>query len=215
MWPHQCWGEGKDHLPWSVGNTPNAVQGNIHQLFHQSTLLARVWLGVSEDPQRPFLQSCFAACQPSACTPYTWGYSSPNVGLLHFEIHEAPVPLFRQPVKAHLGVSTILWCISCFSLSCIISKPTVDTLPHYQGHYLDPVLPLEYTINNWPPATLHVTEHHPLRPAIQTVFNPLHSRLIQPILLQLLCKDLRDTNKVDNIHCSPTIYQASCLIWWS
>ncbi|KAK4829074.1 hypothetical protein QYF61_002018 [Mycteria americana] len=66
---------------------------------------------------------------------------------------------------------------------------------------------------------LYMTDHHPLGLAIQPVFNPPHCLLIQPILHQLLYEDLMGDTvesltevQVDNIHCSPLIYQASHFI---
>ena len=63
---------------------------------------------------------------------------------------------------------------------------------------------------------LPAIDHHPLGLAVEPVFNPPHCLLIQPILHQLLyeadsAKSPTDV-KVDNIHCSPIVYQASHFI---
>lgn len=65
-----------------------------------------------------------------------------------------------------------------------------------------------------------VPEHHqPLGPAVQTVINPPHCLLIQPISKNLSMRILWDSVfsdslkvQVDNAHCSPLIYQASSFI---
>jgi len=65
---HQCWAEGKDHLPQPADNAlSNAAQGIISLLFPQSHVAG--W-GSSWCPPAlpgPFLQSCFPAGQPPAC----------------------------------------------------------------------------------------------------------------------------------------------------
>jgi len=59
----------------------------------------------------------------------------------------------------------------------------------------------------------------PLRAPVQTVFNPPHHLLIQPIHQQVLYEDLMGDSvkgptvvQVDNSHCSPLICQASHFI---
>ena len=69
-----------------------------------------------------------------------------------------------------------------------------------------------------PPAWLCATDHQPLGLAVQLVFNALHCLIIQLILQQLVYEDVMQDSvkgltdvRVDNIHCSCLVYQASHL----
>ena len=74
VWPHQCWREGKDHLPWSGGSSLfNAAQDFAFFAGACST---------SCPPRSPgcFFTSHFPAGQPPACAG-AWGCSPPGAGL--------------------------------------------------------------------------------------------------------------------------------------
>jgi len=80
VWPHLCRVGGKEHLLQPSGsNPPNAAQDATCVLCHQGALLAYVQLGLHQDPH-PFLQSCFSARWPPACTG-EWVFCLPGAGL--------------------------------------------------------------------------------------------------------------------------------------
>lgn len=77
MCPHQCWVEGKNHLPWPAFNIyPNAAQVSTGPLYLKGALLTHVQLAVIEDPK----VLCWAAFQsvsnfPVSPGPSRWGHS--------------------------------------------------------------------------------------------------------------------------------------------
>jgi len=87
MWPHQSWGEGKDHLLWSDGNAlPNAARNTVCLLSGRSTWLTCVqehcWLMFMcpSGPPGPFLQSCSPVRTLTVFSKYLLIYKE---GILH------------------------------------------------------------------------------------------------------------------------------------
>jgi len=123
VWPYQCWGEGKDHLPWPTGSTPpNADHSTICLLCHKGTLLACVQFCVHQDAQGLFCKADFQLSGP---------LQGQEFALPCAELHEGPVSPFFQPVKVPLDGSIKHWCISHCSQFCVVSKLAADTLPHH------------------------------------------------------------------------------------
>lgn len=101
--------EGKSHFPGPVGNSlANAAQDVIGLCCYEGILLAHVQLGVHQDPQGPFLQSCFPTGQHPAHIA-SGRFSIPSAGLgiwfcwTFVELHEILVSPYHQPVKSLSG----------------------------------------------------------------------------------------------------------------
>ena len=135
MWPHQCWVEGKHHLPRPASNTlSNTAEGTIRLLCSKGTLLAYVQPGVHQDPQVLF-------CQPA----------SQLGGLQHISVHrvvppevqdftlplvercEVPGGPFLQLLKIPLDGSLTLWHICHSSHFGVICKLAEGTLLRFAG----------------------------------------------------------------------------------
>jgi len=66
MSPHQCWAEGKDHLPWPAGNALlNAAQDAI---CHSERVHCWLLVNLSTSTPTLFLQICFPAGWSLLCT---------------------------------------------------------------------------------------------------------------------------------------------------
>jgi len=60
VWAHQCWAEGKVHLPWPAGKVLySAAQGPVGCLCCKGALLAHGQLGVHQDPQVLLCRAAF------------------------------------------------------------------------------------------------------------------------------------------------------------
>ena len=91
---HQCWVEGKDHLPQPAGNAlPNTAQEAAGFLCCQSTLLAHGHLDVHQDSQVLFCKVSFQTARLQAILMY--GFIPLQVqssALPILELHELSVP---------------------------------------------------------------------------------------------------------------------------
>ena len=125
VWPHQCWVEGKDHLPRPAGYAFfNAAQDAIHLLCSKGTLLPHVQLVVHQDTQVLFCKAAFQLGDPQSILVLM----VQDFPLLHVGHHEVPVSPFLQPVDVCLHGSTTLWCIShsCqFGVICRLAEGTL------------------------------------------------------------------------------------------
>ena len=136
MWPHQCWLDGKVHLPWPAGSTvPNAAQGTISLLCHKGTLLAHGRLGVHQEPQ-----VCFCSVAPQLGGTYhilVHGIVPPqgqDFALPFAELHEVPLGPFLQLDEILLDGSTTLWCISAPPRLASSADLLTRTLRHHPDH---------------------------------------------------------------------------------
>ena len=225
VWPHQRWVEGKDYISQPDSNAlPNAAQNIFNVFCGKGTLLTHIQLGVH---QVLFCKAAFHLGGPQhilvceVVLPQVQDFTLPLV-----EFHEVLVSLFLQPVKVPLDGTTTLRCISHSFQFCVIYKFAEGTLcPIIQNINEDvkqdqtPYWPLGYTTSYWPPTRPCATDHHPLGPAFQPVFNPPHRLLIQPTYQQFIYEDLMEDSvkglpevQTDNIYCSPLVYQASHFI---
>ena len=121
-------------------------------------------------PPGPSLKSSCPASQPPACIGA--GIIPPLIQEFTFhlvELLEVPVNPFVQPAEVPLDGSTTLWCISHFSQFCIISElaegmlcPIIQIVNEDVKQCWCRYWLWGYTTNNWPPAGLCATGHHPL-----------------------------------------------------
>ncbi|KAK4816399.1 hypothetical protein QYF61_016716 [Mycteria americana] len=140
----------------------------------------------------------------------------PKCGTLHFLLlsimrfltdHFSSLSRFLGMAVQTSAVSTTAPCsmssANLLRVHCLIIQIINEDVKQDWTHY-------------WPPARLCTTDHHPVNGlAIQPVLSPPHCLLIQPILYQLLYKDLMGDSvkglpevQVDSIHCSSLIYQS-------
>ncbi|KAK4806786.1 hypothetical protein QYF61_005582 [Mycteria americana] len=155
------------------------------------TLLAHVQPGVHQDPQVLFCQAAFQLGGPQhVLVPGVVPLQGQDFALPLVELHEVPVSPFLQLVEVPLDDSMTLWHISYSSHFCVTSKlaegtlcPIIQIINEEVKHYWPQYRPLGYTSSDLPPTALCATDHHPLGPAIQPIFNPPHCLLIQPIRL--------------------------------
>lgn len=109
---HQCWAKWRDHLSQTTDSTvPHPAQETLGLLCHKGSLLAHV----QPESLGPFIQGCFPAGQPAACTG-VWGYSTLGAGLT------TPVGLLLQTCRVLLDGNTTIWCVSHSSQFCISCK---------------------------------------------------------------------------------------------
>lgn len=109
---HQCWAKWRDHCSQTTNSTvPHPAQEAIGLLCHKGSLLAHV----QPESLGPFLQGCFPAGQPAACTG-VWGYSTLGAGLT------THVGLLLQTFRVLLDGNTTIWCVSHSSQFCISCK---------------------------------------------------------------------------------------------
>ena len=123
----------KDYFSQTADSTvPHPAQEAIGLLCHKGSLLAHV----QPESLGPFLQSCFPAGQPPACTG-VWSYSTLGAGLTFpfLQFHEVPVGLLLQTFRVPLDGNTTIRCVSHssrFCISCKIAKgalyPSVQTI---------------------------------------------------------------------------------------
>lgn len=168
-----------------------------------------------------FQQSCFPAIRTQAWTG-AWGYSAAGIGNF-VEVHNAPISPFLHPVEVPLNGSTAIWCISRFSLFCIICRlPEGALCPIIQGINEDVKLywsqyqPLGYSSSDLSPAGLSATDHNPLCLTGQSVHHTLHLPSLYFISVN---KDVMGGSvesltsvKINNICCFPLIHWATVLI---
>ena len=102
MWPHQCWVEGKHHLPQPAGNTsPNAGLDTISFLCCKDTLLAPVHPGVLHVPTSFFTKLLSSWVATSWCL----GLFFPRCRTLHISLLN-----FMKFLSAHFSsLSRSLW----------------------------------------------------------------------------------------------------------
>lgn len=189
----QCWTEEKDYLLWHAGNDlPNAAQ-NVVSLLCGADLLAHGppgSQGISLQRTLPaghllvFTGGCFILSQAQHFAP-------PPI-----ELHCMPFRPILQLIEVPLNNNTTIWCIGHSSQFCIIYElseskicPSIQVI--YEEVYQD--LPQYWplvTTSDLSSARLCATDHSPLGPAAQPVFNSPHCSPTKPILCQLVCEDV-------------------------
>ena len=129
VWPYQCWIEGSDHIPWSVGNIPaDAAQNSISFLCHNSALLADVQAWCPPGPQVFFAKLLSNWAAPT--TYWFLGLFLPRCRTLHLPLLNCMT--FQW---AHFSsLSGSLWMaaqpsvISAIPPSFVSSAPSCSTL---------------------------------------------------------------------------------------
>ncbi|KAK4831590.1 hypothetical protein QYF61_018350 [Mycteria americana] len=184
-------------------------------------------LWIPDGPQILFYQAAFQLGGPQCLlVPGVIPSQVSDLALLLIELHEVLASPFLQPVKVPLDASTTLWCISHSSQFCVISKLAEGTLCPSSRSLMKMLNRMRPNIDPW--AT-------PLVTGLQLDFMPLTTTLwawpfsqfsvhltiasSSPYFHWLLYKDLMGDSvkgltevRVDNVHCSPLIYQASHFI---
>lgn len=124
VWPHQCWIEGKDHLPRPVGNTlPNEAQDTVSLLCINDTLLTHVQLGAHQGLQVVFCKTAFQlGGHQQMLVPGVVPPQEQDFAFLLVECHEVPVSPFCNLLRS-------LWlAASHYGLSSTPPKPLVTGL---------------------------------------------------------------------------------------
>ena len=137
------------------------------------------------------------------------------------EPHHVPLHQTLRPVQISLNASTAFWCVRHFSQVSIIRK-LVEGAFYLFTQVIDEVDKQHqtqyqlwgYTTIFRPPTRIYTTDHNSLSSAVQLVLNLPHCPLVYPTLSKFTYKDVMGDSakrlaevKIDNIHCSPFIYQ--------
>lgn len=200
---HQCWAEGKDHVPCPVGNTfPNATRDAGGLLCSKGTLT---------DPQVFF---CRAPCQPlGLCFLLVHEVVPPSVQDSIFPVFKlrevvlrmcrawhSPLPNFLRLLLAPCSsLPGCLWKPAHASFLLIINpswpgsalsanSPRVQCLIVQVIHDVKQVWtqrwPLGHNPSGWTPTGLCAAHHNSLSAAVQLAYP--HYLFIYPILCQLV-----------------------------
>ena len=148
--PHQCWGEGKDHLPRSAGDTPpNAVQDS--RLCCKSTLLVHVQLSVH--PQVLFYQAAFQLGDPQHIL--CMGLVFPRCRTFHFSRLN-----FSRVLSAHFS-SLLRSCWTAAGPSGLTASPPifVSSANLLQGCSAPPPRSLMKILNRTGPSVIPGVHH--------------------------------------------------------
>lgn len=201
---------------------PNAAQQAVGLLCHKSTLLPHVQL-VHQQPQRPFLQSCFPADEPpvypGACSLFL-----PRCGTLHFSF----LNLMRCLLARFSCLSRSTWTAT---QPCGVAAPPsfVYSANLVRVHSAPPPVSLKKMLSE--PGSSINPWSMPLEPCLQLDFLPLvtalwgsssagtqspHWPFIYPVLDQFVYEDIMGDRvespaeiKTNNNNCSAFIHWAS------
>ena len=124
---------------------------------------------------RPFLQSCFPAIKPPACTG-SWDYSSTGAAFPFAEPHKVLVCSFLQPVLVPLNGNTTTWSLShssqlLSSANLLRAHPTLSSRPPNENVKQNRLQyqPLGYINSDQPPAGLQSSIHRRLLGWLNTI----------------------------------------------
>ena len=213
LWPHQCYVELKDHLPQPVGNSPPyAAQDTISPLCCKGALLAYGQVAACQDPWVLFRQAVFQLISVQhILVPFPfWNFMGFLSG--HFSVllrslsmaagpsgisttpprfvssenflreHSAPSSRSIKKMLNRTGPTIDPWCtllVTGFQLDFV---PLIMTLWAWRFNYF------------WVYLTVF---------SFSPYFNSLSVKILRDIV-----ENLTEV-KVDNIHCSLLVYQAS------
>jgi len=106
--------------------------------------------------------------------------------------------------------------VTSANLLGVLSAPSSTSLMKKLNRTGPNIDPWGSTTSYRPPTRLCPADHYPLGLAILPLFKPPHCLLIQPVHQQFLYEDVMEDSvkgltevQVDNMQCSPLIYQAS------
>lgn len=176
---HQCWVERKDHLPPLAGNgLPSSSQDTVGLLCCESTLLAHGQFGVFQVPQGLFCQANFQSVGPRLAWFMGFFFASGRTWrfpFLKFMRFLSPISLACLRPSGwqhnHQVYQLLLpGFLSSATLLRVFSVPSSKSLMKIWNtgcriDFWDTALVTGLQLNC-------VTDHKPLSPSVQPVFNP-------------------------------------------
>lgn len=141
VWPHQCWGGRKDHLPQPAGNTlSNGAQVPINFLCGKGILSARIQLGIHQDPQVLFCQAAFQLVAPQHILAHgIFPSQLQDLALLLVKLYEVPSSWILS-----IFIASVFIVVSR-SLRCLVNSSIQGKEHEFKKSYIIPSWPTTET----------------------------------------------------------------------